>query len=50
MFKLATNRKQYANRQIKWLNEVNIQVRQATTMKEWSLDIPKPTLAQLDGF
>ena len=50
---LATKIKLYANREIDFRKDVKINVDQNGingSITEWNLDIPKPTLAQLDAF
>jgi len=51
MANLSTKIKLYANREIDFLNEVKLQDDgNGAYIKEWNLDIPKPTMAQLDAF
>jgi hypothetical protein len=53
MASLATKIKLYANREIDFRKEVKIIVDQNGingSITEWNLDIPKPTMAQLDAF
>jgi hypothetical protein len=53
MANLTTKIKLYANREIDFLNEVKLQDDSnelGVYIKEWNLDIPKPTMAQLDAF
>lgn len=53
MAHLATKIKLYANREIDFRKEVKINVDQNGingSITEWNLDIPKPTMAQLDAF
>ena len=50
---LATKIKLYANREIDFRKDVKINVDQNGingSITEWNLDIPKPTLAQLDAY
>jgi hypothetical protein len=48
---ISTKIKLYANREINFLNEVKLQDDgNGAYIKEWNLDIPKPTMAQLDAF
>ena len=48
---ISTKIKLYANREIDFLNEVILQDDgNGAYIKEWNLDIPKPTMAQLDAF
>jgi hypothetical protein len=43
--------KLYTNKEIDFLNEVKLQDDgNGAYIKEWNLDIPKPTMAQLDAF
>jgi len=45
--------KLYANREIDFLKDVRLQDDSnglGVYIKEWNLDIPKPTMAQLDAF
>ena len=43
--------KLYANKEVDFRNEVRLQDDgNGVYIKEWNLDIPKPTLAQLDAF
>jgi hypothetical protein len=43
--------KLYANQEVDFLNDVRLQDDgQGAYIKEWNLDIPKPTMAQLDAF
>ena len=53
MASLATKIKLYANREIDFRKDVKINVDQNGingSIIEWNLDIPKPTMAQLDAF
>jgi hypothetical protein len=51
MTNLTTKIKLYANREINFLKEVKLQDDgNGAYIKEWNLDIPKPTMAQLDAF
>ena len=51
MSNLTTKIKLYANKEIDFLNEVKLQDDgKGAYIKEWNLDIPKPTMAQLDAF
>ena len=53
MASLATKIKLYANREIDFRKDVKINVDQNGingSITEWNLDIPKPTMAQLDAF
>jgi hypothetical protein len=51
MTNLTTKIKLYANREIDFLKEVKLQDDgNGAYIKEWNLDIPKPTMAQLDAF
>jgi len=48
---LSTKIKLYANKEVDFLNEVILQDDgNGAYIKEWNLDIPKPTMAQLDAF
>jgi len=50
---LSTKIKLYANREIDFLKDVRLQNDsdgKGDYIKEWNLDIPKPTMAQLDAF
>jgi hypothetical protein len=43
--------KLYANQEVDFLNDVRLQDDgQGAYIKEWNLDIPKPTMAQLDAL
>ena len=43
--------KLYANKEVDFLTEVRLQDDgNGAYIKEWNLDIPKPTMAQLDAF
>ncbi len=51
MKNLSTKIKLYANKEVNFLNEVKLQDDgNGAYIKEWNLDIPKPTIAQLDAF
>ena len=51
MTNLSTKIKLYANKEVDFLNEVKLQDDgNGAYIKEWNLDIPKPTMAQLDAF
>jgi hypothetical protein len=51
MTQLSTKIKLYANKEVDFLNEVILQDDgNGAYIKEWNLDIPKPTMAQLDAF
>jgi hypothetical protein len=53
MTQLSTKIKLYANREIDFLKDVRLQDNsdgKGVFIAEWNLDIPKPTLAQLDAF
>jgi hypothetical protein len=51
MANLSTKIKQYANKEVDFRNEVRLQDDgNGAYIKEWNLDIAKPTLAQLDTF
>ena len=50
---ITTKIKLYANREIDFRKDVRINVDQNGingSITEWNLDIPKPTMAQLDAF
>ena len=48
---ITTKIKLYANKEVDFLNEVKLQDDgNGAYIKEWNLDIPKPTMAQLDAF
>jgi len=50
---ITTKIKIYANREIDFLKDVKLQDNsdgRGVFIAEWNLDIPKPTLAQLDAF
>ena len=50
---LATKIKLYANREIDFRKDVKINVDQNGingSITEWNLDIPKPTMSQLDAY
>jgi hypothetical protein len=48
---ITTKIKLYANREIDFLKDVRLQDDgNGVYIKEWNLDIPKPTMAQLDAF
>ena len=53
MTNLSTKIKLYANREIDFSKDVRLQDDSnglGAYIKEWNLDIPKPTMAQLDAF
>jgi hypothetical protein len=53
MANLSTKIKLYANREIDFLKDVKLQDNsdgKGVFIAEWNLDIPKPTMAQLDDF
>ena len=51
MTNLSTKIKLYANREVDFRTEVRLQDDgNGVYIKEWNLDIAKPTLAQLDAF
>jgi hypothetical protein len=53
MANLSTKIKVYTNREIDFLKDVILQDDsngKGAYIKEWNLDIPKPTMAQLDAF
>jgi hypothetical protein len=51
MTNLSTKIKLYANKEVDFKNEVKLQDDgNGAYIKEWNLDIPKPTMAQLDAF
>ena len=51
MTNLSTKIELYANRKIDFLNEVRLQDDgNGVYIKEWNLDIPKPTEKQLNSF
>ena len=51
MTNLSTKIKLYANKEVDFRTEVRLQDDgNGAYIKEWNLDIPKPTLAQLDAF
>jgi len=51
MAQLSTKIKLYANQEVDFRNEVRLQDDgKGAYIKEWNLDIPKPTMAQLDAF
>jgi hypothetical protein len=53
MANLSTKIKLYANRKINFLKDVLLQDDadgNGAYIKEWNLDIPKPTMAQLDAY
>ena len=51
MAQLSTKIKLYTNRKISFLKDVLLQDDgNGAYIKEWNLDIPKPTMAQLDAF
>ena len=50
---ITTKIKLYANREIDFLKDVRLQDNsdgKGVFIAEWNLDIPKPTMAQLDAF
>ena len=48
---ITTKIKLYANQEVDFRNEVRLQDDgNGAYIKEWNLDIPKPTMAQLDAF
>ena len=53
MTKLTTKIKLYANREINFRKDVRLQDNSdgnGVFIAEWNLDIPKPTMAQLDAY
>jgi hypothetical protein len=51
MTNLSTKIKQYVNAEVDFLKDVLLQDDgNGAYIKEWNLDIPKPTMAQLDTF
>jgi len=51
MTQLSTKIKLYANKEVNFLDEVILQDDgNGAYIKEWNLNIPKPTIAQLDAF
>jgi signal transduction protein with GAF and PtsI domain len=53
MTQLTTKIKLYANREVDFRKDVRLQDNsdgKGVFIAEWNLDIPKPTLAQLDAF
>ena len=51
MTQLTTKINLYTNKEVDFKNEVRLQDDgNGAYIKEWNLDIPKPTLAQLDAF
>ena len=53
MAQLTTKIKLYANKEINFLKDVRLQDNsdgKGVFIAEWNLDIPKPTMAQLDAF
>jgi len=53
MTQLSTKIKLYANREIDFSKDVRLQDNsdgKGVFIAEWNLDIPKPTMAQLDAF
>ena len=53
MANLSTKIKLYTNREIDFLKDVRLQDDSnglGAYIKEWNLDIPKPTMAQLDAY
>ena len=50
---ISTKIKLYANREVDFLKDVRLQDNsdgKGVFITEWNLDIPKPTMAQLDAF
>ena len=53
MANLSTKIKLYANKEVNFLKDVRLQDNsdgKGVFIAEWNLDIPKPTMAQLDAF
>jgi hypothetical protein len=51
MTQLTTKIELYANKEVNFLTEVILQDDgNGVYIKEWNLDIPKPTMAQLDAY
>jgi hypothetical protein len=51
MTQLTTKIELYTNKKVDFRNEVRLQDDgNGAYIKEWNLDIPKPTMAQLDAF
>jgi hypothetical protein len=51
MTQLTSKIKLYANKEVDFKTEVKLQDNgNGAYIKEWNLDIPKPTMAQLDAF
>jgi hypothetical protein len=51
MTNLSNKIKLYANKEVDFRNEVRLQDDgNGAYIKEWNLDIPKPTMAQLDAY
>ena len=51
MANLSTKIKLYANKKVNFTKDIILQDDgNGAYIKEWNLDIPKPTLAQLDAF
>jgi len=53
MAQLSTKIKLYVNKEIDFLKDVKLQENsdgKGVFIAEWNLDIPKPTIAQLDAF
>ena len=51
MTQLSTKIKLYANKEIDFSKDVRLQDDgNGAYIKEWNLDIPKPTMAQLDAY
>jgi hypothetical protein len=53
MTNLSTKIKLYANKEVDFLKDVKLQDNsdgKGVFIAEWNLDIPKPTMAQLDAF
>ena len=51
MASLSSKIRQYVNSEVDFMKDVLLQDDgQGAYIKEWNLDIPKPTMAQLDAF
>jgi hypothetical protein len=53
MTNLSTKIKLYANKEVDFIKDVRLQDNsdgEGVFIAEWNLDIPKPTMAQLDAF
>ena len=53
MAQITTKIKLYANKEVDFLKDVKLQDNsdgKGVFIAEWNLDIPKPTIAQLDAF